>query len=132
MDKRIYNSNEYPELLIDLVISKKGNDLIADLKFENTGKDSIKLLKWDLLDQGVTNNYFLIVDGNNNILDYIGPMMKRGLPKDNDYIELNVGSRMTNEVILNRFYNFDVDSSEFSVRFFVPFKLSSNTYEIEY
>ena len=91
---------------VNFVDNKRGaNNGMVTLKISNTTKKNIDVLKWGTpLEKTLSANIFKVKHGK-TLSRYIGRFIKRGTPKDNDYITLKAGEKRLVSVPLSDFYD---------------------------
>lgn len=81
----------------------KGNPIVINFKLENLSNDNLWVLKWYTPLEGVKGKIFRVLCDGKEIL-YEGPMMKRGNPTKDDYIQIDQGNSASAEVDLSKAY----------------------------
>jgi peptidyl-Lys metalloendopeptidase len=91
------------------------NPIIINFTLENLSNQNLWVLSWYTPMEGLKGKIFRVIcDGTE--LPYEGPMVKRGQPKKDDYIQIEPGRSVSAEVDLSNGYKFPV-SEECRVEF---------------
>jgi len=94
----------------------KPEPVLLDVSFINKTDAPLRLLKWGTpLERIMTRDSFEVIR-NGESLPYIGRMVKRGPPQDNDYQLIKPSQAVTGTVDLGKNYALD-QTGEYSVRF---------------
>jgi peptidyl-Lys metalloendopeptidase len=88
----------------------------------NDGKESAKILRWEVPVAGIDDDYFEVTRNGKEVL-YLGRHVKRGTPTASDFFVLKSGEALNFEVELSAFYDLSV-TGEYSVRFHPHVSLS--------
>jgi hypothetical protein len=89
---------------IDLDLVVKGNSILAHLVFTNNTTKNLMLDKFIICyNNSIRNNLFKILDGNNRRIDYLGPLVKRYITKE-DFISVSPGEMIETSITLNEVY----------------------------
>lgn len=114
-------------------------DIILNWAVTNPTDNTFKLLKWYTPLDGVERSLFSIHYGN-DVLPYLGKLIKRSEPKEDDYVTLAPGDNIVVEISVSDFYEFsssgdykltyDVASSQLYFDSNVNARLISNTITI--
>jgi len=81
------------------------NEILLDFTVTNLSNKSISLLTWYSPLEGFLSNLFLITNlDSNELLNYQGPMVKRGQPTQDDFLPLAVNESITNQINLAQAY----------------------------
>ena len=83
----------------------KGSPIDINFKLENLSNESLWVLNWYTPLEGVKGKIFRVLCDGKEIL-YEGPMMKRGEPTKDDYLQIDHGSSASAEVDLSKAYGF--------------------------
>ena len=95
--------------------SAADHEVLVDLTFTNTGKKSVRLLKWFVPDGDLEDAVFTITR-NGKAVAYIGPHYKRGVPTLGDTVTLEAGASFTRTVDLSTYYDFSM-SGVYSIQY---------------
>lgn len=85
-------------------------DVVLQVSITNPNDHSIKILKWLTPLEGVQEPLFTVVrDG--TPVEYLGPVYKRAVPTEQDYLTLTAGKSLTSEVNLSALYDFSISGN---------------------
>jgi peptidyl-Lys metalloendopeptidase len=83
--------------------------------FLNTSSEPVRLLKWYTGGEGLPERLFEVTRDGEPVA-YLGPIVKRAAPRDEDYVTLAPGERLTRSVALSDQYDLSQDG-DYSVRY---------------
>lgn len=125
---------------VQLSVEIKNETVIAHLFFQNKSERIIYLNKQLIYDDGIVrNNYFEIINGNNEA-DYLG-IMANCIKEPEEFVELGPGEKIDSSIPLNEYYGlikgykYSIQYSAFNPSFSEDQQLmhmESNKVEISY
>ena len=98
----------------------------------NTSAEHLSLLPWNTPLEGFMSKLFIITDEQNNQLSYQGPMVKRPLPSDQDYLMIPSGETVTSKLDLQQVY--EIRPAQYLVSMntkYVQVKINKQSYTIQ-
>jgi hypothetical protein len=103
---------------IKLSIERKGDEIISHLIFSNNSSNNIDLDTWAIFaDKEIRNNYFEIMDEDNNKVKYTGMLIKR-MFRPEDYIPIKPGEKISTSISINDVYKL-VKGKKYTIRYFM-------------
>ncbi|WP_231511159.1 M35 family metallo-endopeptidase [Chondromyces apiculatus] len=91
------------------------DEVTIDVTFTNTSSAPVRLLKWYLGGDKIQERLFEVTRDGEPVA-YVGPMVKRGVPGDADYLSLEPGESLTRTVLLSEDYDLTEDG-DYEVRY---------------
>jgi peptidyl-Lys metalloendopeptidase len=88
---------------------------LVTVTLHNTGRHAVKLLKWETAIDGLEEPLFEVKRGGKEVA-YAGPHFKRAAARDEDYLRLAPGERLTSTVDLAQFYDLS-ESGSYTLRY---------------
>jgi peptidyl-Lys metalloendopeptidase len=97
--------NQEIEIILQPHLLSYGNDtpLTIDFTLTNRSSDPIRVLRWTTPIDGVSGEIFSVTRGSQPI-QYIGPLVKRGEPTEDDFIDIEPGQSISAVVDLSSYY----------------------------
>lgn len=81
----------------------------------NTSAEPVFLLPWNTPLEGFMSKLFIITDEQNNQLSYQGPMVKRSMPTQEDFIVIASGETISTRLDLKLAYHFEKTQYQLSL-----------------
>jgi peptidyl-Lys metalloendopeptidase len=91
----------------DRVAFGAGDDVIVQVSITNPNSVPVWVLKWLTPSEGVEGSLFAVMRDGVSV-DYYGKLVKRAAPTASDYIQLQPGDSLTNDVNLSDYYDLSV------------------------
>jgi len=107
--------NATVDLTVDKTSFNESEDVILHVVITNPNSDSVKILKWFTPVDGLERSLFNVLL-NGEPLPYLGKMVKRAPPTEQDYITLLAGESIASDVNLSEHYAFSV-SDQYEVTY---------------
>jgi len=99
---------------------------IVTIKITNTSDTAVKVLKWNTpLEKTLSANIFHIQNAK-TVIPYIGRLIKRMKPSDDDYIIFEAGEERTLDIALPKYYKMTT-KGEYKVTYNATFKLQTSS-----
>ena len=83
----------------------KGRPIIINFRLDNTSNRDLRVLSWYTPLEGIQGKIFRVVCDGKELL-YEGPMVKRGNPGKDDYVEIGSNNSVSSQVDLSEAYTF--------------------------
>jgi hypothetical protein len=100
---------------VHLNVSVESGEVMARLDFENRSNNDIFIEKYNACVEGQIENNVFEIRTNDQMLNYIGMLVKRRRPVLEDYLVIRAGRIFETEVDLTRAYAFSRGLREYSV-----------------
>ena len=108
----------------------ESNGTIA-IAFTNNSSNDIKLLKWNTpFEKNISANLFKIQEDTLNTVPYIGRLVKRNHPTDNDYLLFKPSQTHIATINLSRYYAMQKEGS-YTIKYIGKLKLKSKVLQSE-
>ena len=129
-DWREYSRVNDGELETVLSVKPAGRDFKVTVQFRNKSDRELHLDKYDVPRGGLTNNYFDVRLGGEEV-PYYGPMVSRGAPPGPDgFVDLAPGKTLVAKFNLKEFYRLEQNAKGTLTLAFLLYDKSTTTLEI--
>lgn len=118
--KSVHAMNFNPNTLLTCQLTGEANQSISQgvlvtYSITNTSTEPLFLLPWYTPLEGFMSKLFNLVDEQHNVLPYQGPMIKRMMPKPDDFIVIAAGETVSAQLDLQQAYHLEKTQYQLSL-----------------
>jgi hypothetical protein len=102
---------------VTLAVAPSPRGLIATVTFKNQSEHPAPLYKWNACFGGRIHNDVFEISIDSHVVPYIGRFVKRGEPKEEDFLTLPRGAHVSFDVELLSAYDFPAGAHRYTIRY---------------